>query len=477
MGFFDFFDLAPKASPTPNVHSLLPPPTTKQPELDVSFDLTLAHPSQRTPLNCTHAPVRSSSHYPLPVIPLELVISILECAYYDNDHNTVNTNFLRTCSLVCRSWRLPSQKLLFTDVTLRTQTAYGSFRKAVNRNSATGRILGDSVLRLHVTIDHNQPYSLSQRSFAHAVTLCPNLYELSLALYGSNPSSAFDETTLDLLHSGPRITALHFSNWSNDQDCVYSLLGEWSTTLKSLSLSGTPPSPLVHPSVDSTITPLRCSLEELRMNFQVEPSLGFMKWLLDNSINTLRIVELERDPSVAFLEYLVETHAETLHSLALPNPPNCSTTGNSPAAEYSHILERCRNLREVRLERCGQAGLKEVIRVMSDDVEHLAVGIDADSSLQPILEAVKSRDKLKTVTLHLWEGANRHIYAGQRYIHGQGQLAPLKMACAFRGVELRVTSDIRVFRTLVRGDFVPPSMMVFPRVKSIDNLRYMRLRS
>lgn len=375
-------------------------------------------------------------------MPMELVLAILEAAYYDNDLQP-NDKLLKDCALVCRDWSTPAQRLLFRSVSLRTHTAYLAFQDAVDRSTERGCMLGDSVVRMRAVLDHNQPYRLSPRSFAHAVTLCPNLYELNIALYGCGdpgqdiigapdvsrmrrPAPSFDEETLTLLKSGPKITALQFSNWSENQQSITQLLDVWPT-LKSLVVSGTPPQ---LPSVSSA--PFPCALDELRMNFQSPPSIDFMKWLLHNSTDTLRILELEREPSSEMLDYLVDAHGATLQSLALPA---CGSH------EHALAVQKCQQLREIKIENPWASPM--VYRKLPDVLQHVALGLDRDTALQPVLDTIKSRGSLRVVTVHIWAGGEHHP-----------QLPALKIACAYAGIDLRMTRDIRVFRAMTVSNAV-----------------------
>jgi len=259
------------------------------------------------------------------------------------------------------------------------------------------------------------------------------------------PAPSFNEATLDLLRSSPRISALEFSNWSENRHSITQLLDVWPT-LRSLAISGTPP---VLPSVSSV--PFRCSLTEFRMNFQTSPSIDFMKWMLHNSVDTLRVLEFAREPSLELLEYLVDSHGSTLHSLALPS---CSSH------EYARAVQKCRHLRELRMENAWVSPL--VYRQLPDTLQHIAFGLDRDTALQPVLDIVKSRPSLRAVTVQLWDGGEHHP-----------QFAVLKIACAYRGVDLRMTKDIHMFRSMARGDPISPQN--FPRVKSFENFHAMRL--
>jgi len=314
---------------------------------------------------------------------------------------------------------------------------------------------------MRVTIDHNQPFGLSPESFALAVAQCPSLYELNLSLYGSGApgqdivgspdvqrmqraAPAFKDSTLKLLKSGPSITALQFTNWSDNRHSLLQLIDVWPS-LKSLSISGNAPE-LREPSSE----PFSCALHELHMNFQTSPSSTFLKWLLHNSVDSLRVVGFAREPPADVVDYLINTHSETLESVTLP----------TWSGAHSRALQKCQNLREFGVENVSNAG--SGLRGLSPHIEHLAFGLDKNTSMPTILEVVKTRRCLNTVTVHVWDGGQHHP-----------QLASLQIACACRGIDLRLTHDIAVFRTMIRADPVSPSF--YPRSKTLQNHRAMRV--
>ena len=367
-------------------------------------------------------------------IPLELVLSIIESASSDIG-NEERIRLLQSCSLVCRSWSTAAQKLLFARVTLRTQRSFESFMSAVNRTTTHGQILGDAVTRLRVVLDHNQPSGLHQHSFALAVTLCPNLHELDISLYGCaepgkdivgipdvsrlrRPAPSFDDQTLSLLKSGPNIKALHFHNWSENQHSVFQLLDVWSS-LQFLSIGGTVPQHLQH-----SPPPFPSHLHEVRFNFQTAPCIDFVKWLLYNSVSSLRILRFDRDPCCDLFEYLTSIHGPQLHSISFPSY-------SSP--EFALGLEKCDQLRELKTE--APSCSPTVYKHIPDRLEHLAFGLDRDSPLTSVIDLVKSRNTLKAITVQVWDGGDQHTL-----------LTPLKIACAYQGVDLRMTNDLSSFR-------------------------------
>ncbi|KZT02203.1 uncharacterized protein LAESUDRAFT_431017 [Laetiporus sulphureus 93-53] len=397
---------------------------------DTVSDLTVVQP----PRDSSVRPSSTRCH-----IPTEIVMHILEMAFDDAEPES-NVQLFKNCSLVCGEWSVIAQKLLFRHVTLRSEAASVSFLQAVDRSTARGRMLGNAVQYMRVVLDHNQPNALSQSSFARAVTLCPHLYDINLALYGQGgpgedvvgapdanrmkrSAPSFDESTLELLRTGPRIASLQFSNWSDNSSSLEQLLSIWRS-LTSLTISGTPPRiPLTYPA------PFECSLEKLRVNFQTTPSVDFMVCLLRKSRDSLRVLEFERDPSPEMLEYFVHYHAAKLESLALPT---CSGSDGLAA------IAQCSSLRELRVENAWVP--PSVFKMLPDTTEHVAFGLDMDTGLSPVLQTIKRSETLRAVTLQVWHGGERHP-----------QLNAVKIACARQGVSLRMTTDVREFRAISRG--------------------------
>lgn len=365
-------------------------------------------------------------------------MNILEEAYYD-DLSEPNDALLAQCALVNKQWSFLSQKLLFRRVTLRSETAFLSFQNAVDRCMPRGRMLGNFVTRMRVVLDENQPFPLSQHAFASAVILCPNLYELSVALYGrgapghdiigspdalrmQRDAPSFDNRTLALLRSGPAIAALEFSNWSSNASALSQLLQVWPS-LRCLDISGTPP----QAPCGGQVLPFECALRELRTNFQTPPSVDFMKWLLHNSTKSLQVLEFERQPSAVMLDYLAAEHGKVLQSLAMP-----TCVHNDGAA----AIRKFEALREFRTESPWVA--PAVHKSLSTDrLQHLAFGVDKDTPLLPVLQTIRRSEGLEVVTLHLWNGGDGHP-----------QLSAIKIACALQGIDLKITRDVQKFRAL-----------------------------
>ncbi|KAH9486458.1 hypothetical protein JR316_0000523 [Psilocybe cubensis] len=424
MPFFDFsLQLSPTRACSFSLSSFYTIPRPIQ--HNVSSCSTLSTPSLSRPMPQTS-----------PRMPLELVLSFIEAASTQVDTHAY-VALLRACSLVCRAWSTPAQRILFSQVSLRSQRSYQLFMSAVDRSTPHGAILGDAVKRLSVVLDHNQPLGLHPHSFALAVNACPKLAELDISLYGCaepgqdivgspdvsrlrRPAPSFDEQTLSLLKAGPRIDHLHFDNWSENQQSIFQLLEIWPS-LQFLSIGGTSPKHL-----QSSPPPFPCSLRGLRLNFQTTPSVDFLKWLLHNSTGSLRTLHFQRDPSVEALEYLVNAHGSSLKSMSLP-------AFGSP--ELPNLVSKCNGLVELRTE--NPLLPPSLYKCFPRQVEHLAFGLDRDTPLNFVIDVIKTNESLKTIDVQQWESGRSHSL-----------LPSLKMACVYQGIELKITSDLRAFRTL-----------------------------
>ncbi|KAG6885827.1 hypothetical protein C0993_009219 [Termitomyces sp. T159_Od127] len=384
-----------------------------------------------------------------PALPLELVVCIMEHAAFAD--GTADAALLGACALVCRAWALAAQKLLFTSVALRSRRACSAFLAATDPASPRARILAASVVCLRAVVDHNQPDALTPHALARAVARCPHLYDLALALYGrACPHAAppFDDAALALLRGGPRISSLALADWSADAHALPQLLAVWPS-VHALSLAGTTP------PVPCLPLPFPGALAQLRLNFQSPPSPQLLHWLTRGA--PLRVLELDREPPAALLQALVDAHAPALRALALPA---CTLP------EHVRAVRACVRLCELRIE--NPCVLPQVWRALPPAVRHVALGVDMNTLLQPLVDLVRARGEggggaLRAVTVLAVNGGERHAL-----------FDVLRMVCAFGGVRLRVVRDVRVFREQLRGDPIPPSDDDFPRERSLRNMYTMR---
>ncbi|KAF5352586.1 hypothetical protein D9756_006137 [Leucocoprinus leucothites] len=402
-------------------------------------------------------------------LPLELIHHILEADYLSTDGEP-DRRLLRACSLVCNAWSTPAQYLLFSNVVLRSESDFQSFRLALSRSS-----LANAVRSLRVVIDHNQPRGLRQHHLAAALASCPRLNSISLALFGDgglndsveghdNENSINDDldniirtrfgtgapvipnvrrTGISLplaeaLTKSP-ITSFHLSNWSSNPLFLQNIL-KFLPSLKSLSIAGTPPS--VHETTTSPVDPCSLSLNQLRINFQPSPSVDFLRWLLDNSKDTLTALDLERisdsDASIGLLDHFATTQGPTLRSLILPSCTN--------PTELKHF-QRCNNLRAVafRTPNVSSALFKYLLAAADPTpLEEMYLCMDKNTSLSPVIEFVRNKATLKSLVVCLWEPDVR------KSLRLWGSL---KMACAVSGVELKVVERLSEYKALIKSNF------------------------
>jgi hypothetical protein len=361
----------------------------------------------------------------IPAVPAEIVVAILEAAY--TTETTANdTKTLAACALVCKDWSIIAQRILFRRVSLGSRPELDGFMAAIDRSTPRGRALANTVESLHCAVDTKQSRGISQNAFAHAFLQCPNVSALSLAVYGEGVTHAkvspsfFDDETLSLLQTGPRVTALRFDNWSENAYALSQLL-EAFPCINSLSIAGTAPA-LCSPSDDS----FPCALEKLEMNFHTSPSTEFVQWLLRNSTSTLKALDFKRSPAPQLLEDLLIQHSRTLESLSLPS---CA------ASECVVALSHCARLRELRLENLWTA-LNAHLELPST-MAHLVFALCKDTALEPVIAAVRKSTTFESIIMHISEDAQDHA-----------QLPNLRIACALQGVRLDVVSDVQTLRTI-----------------------------
>lgn len=365
-------------------------------------------------------------------IPVEIVAHILDAAYLGEDLKP-DVGLLKSCALVSKAWSVPAQKLLFRNPTLSSEPACTAFSAATDLSTAHGRTLSNSVLSLKVTLDPNQPSGLSRSSFARTVVSCPRLHSLELSIYGSTSAlqdpdtagspdgsrvqrtgSLFDDSIVSTLKTSSSITTLTLHNYSDNTHHLAQLLEIWPA-VTSLTISGTAP------TIGLGVGPVP-SLEHLRLDFQSHPTSVFIAWLLSTSTNTLRALDLVREPPPEILSLLTQG-TYPLKSLRIP-------TCRVPAVKKLHALTEL-------ITESPWAPSSGVYASLPHDATHIGLGVDKNTELGKILTLIRSRPAMSHVTVHLWNGAERHP-----------QMPDLTWVCAEAGVQLRVTRDIRVYRRL-----------------------------
>ncbi|TEB38609.1 hypothetical protein FA13DRAFT_1724530 [Coprinellus micaceus] len=399
--------------------------------------------SYATPM--TSAPSSTPSRVQM---PLELILAIIEIAAESDP--IASTHLLKTCTL----------------------GQYTSFVRSVSKGTPKARVLKEAVRSLKVTIDYAHPSPISQRAFAHAVSVCTNLRDLDVSVYGSSMGGAgqvvgevdearlrrhapsFSEDTLNALRTGPKIESLALRNWTENHSILHQLLSVY-TSISSLSLSGSTP------SAPPTSASWSGVLASLHLNVQTAPTPEFLSWLLSgtSTASSLRHLAFEREPCAEFFEWVMHACGRDLRSLSVPSlpapsipalphsnshstapstsispspastsPPGSTSAGSSsPLGEIAEGgpcgIEICERLEVLCMDRphLNANALKSVPHT----VRHVVLGLDKDTSIPPVVELVKTRRGLGRVTMRMWSGGEGHRV-----------LPILRIACATRGVEL-----------------------------------------
>ncbi|KAI0063674.1 hypothetical protein BV25DRAFT_404229 [Artomyces pyxidatus] len=351
------------------------------------------------PLNYTLSPSE---------IPEDIVIEIFECIYNHTLH-LEHCDTMLACSLVCKAWTLPAQRILFRVVfTQRTKVLWKhSFINALTRNPHLGTHVR-SLHPLHVVTDALQnAYALhgnavTERQLASILTVCPQLRELCID---------FDKSTATmpslLSYAGRGITHLHIivTTYSSSP---YLLLSMWPS-VRFLRLESS-----VISSPSDRQPPL--SLETLQVKSDLPLSADCLRWLLPPSRTArLRRVEIPFPAD----ESSRRAYTEILTSKA-PGIRTLTATSNVPP------VDAFEGLSSFNLHRVPSAPL-----TLPLSIEHLGFYPESDEHgrlpLPHLLAAISSIPRLRSFTI------NDHVSAGNMH--------DLYRACRRSGVSLRIGSE------------------------------------
>lgn len=308
-----------------------------------------------------------------PSVPLEIILQILDEVANNNDSHT-----LAIASLTCSTLKDYAQTLLFSSVKITTREAFYCFQDAVDPCTPRGSRLGAAVRHLSVAFDFNNPYHITEAQFAAMVRACPRLRAVSISVYGCNqpisavpppqqnyaksrPAPAFSRQTIELLKSGPRVSSLEVSNWSDNGDLPSQLLEAWPT-LQLLSLRGATPQ---IPSTEWSFNP-QCTLEALELCHQRPPSTETMRWMLRGSADSLRSIMFKCEPSPGVLDEVVALCGSSLKRLSLP----------SFASVSPKHLSQCSNLKSLTIQN-AQFDQRTLSQSHPLSLTNLAVGLDS----------------------------------------------------------------------------------------------------
>ncbi|GBE84996.1 hypothetical protein SCP_0701810 [Sparassis crispa] len=378
-------------------------------------------------------------------LPPELIISILEWAYYDAgalaqpmaEH--INLRTLKACSLVSPSWREPSQQLLFRSV----QFGHGDFGQAIESfyyatdpSTGRGRRLGSFVRTVDMLVGHlNVPHH-TVRGFPMVLSRCSRLYEVVIRVSGIHE---FDEETMSELRclangrSAIHIQALSILLCGIQSPILFQLLGVWPTVrfLRiGTELNATPPA-------------RSSNLKLYELILHRNPSPEIARWLLSNPETDLQIAEFRDVPGPKWDDLLAE-HGARLRSLRLTRY----------SAHAQAVLRHCPNLEEAVFYQVSP--FPQLVGLPSS-LEHLGFRNpvwSSSPSLRSIISVIDTLPRLRIVTCDA--ATETHP-----------DFALLQRKCEKRGIEL-CTDALPVW---TREDPVP--VRHFPRRKSVSNFAFM----
>ena len=252
---------------------------------------------------------------------------LFEQIYYDIN-GLPDRQTLRACALVCSTWSLSAQQLLFHDIRVPDdEDRFKSFSAALYASSERGRMLLSFVRRAEVVIATGRP---NEWDLVDLINHCHHLYELRLRVTGVH---MFKSATLEALSSvqvierSTPIRALALLSCGIQSPIIYQLLAIWPTIRflrLGTELAASPPC-----DVSTTAQLYELVLHRI-------PCIEGMEWLLSASQGSLRILECNTAPSAKY-DRILAVHAEQLQSLRL-----FRHTPRSAA-----LIRQCTHLREV----------------------------------------------------------------------------------------------------------------------------------
>ena len=412
-------------------------------------------------------------------LPSELVFVILEHAYY-TPAGAPDYTLLANCSLVCTSWSIPAQSLLFHKTTKLRSDTITSFHDALIASAVRGEPMGHAVRSLDISVGSSSRLSGSCQPevFAQLLHACPRLYELSLSTYGLHE---FDQFALaKLKDSGQSIRALNLQYCGVQSPVLFQLLGIWSR-IRFLRI-GTEIAawPWRHPSETPVLRqpqtngnpndivqrpPSHVSLYDLALSRI--PQQAVLTWLLGSSASSLRILDLHEVPGIAARQIL-GVHAPHLRSLRLLHF----------SLDSAAFLRQCTCLEELVIYNLPV--FVPLAPELPPSIEHLSFRNPRHAfrnTLRPILDAIEVLPKLRIVTC-------------DKNSEGFREFEMLKTRCAERGVEV-VISEVPIWVVscvvwarqrmsqlshsfLFSRQYEDPTVIRrFPRRRSFSNFRLM----
>lgn len=362
------------------------------------------------------------SHY----LPPELVFVILEHAYY-TPAGSPDYTFLSNCALVCTTWSVPAQSLLFHKTTQLRLHTIPLFHAVLVSSASRGKFLGHLVRSLDVAVGRSSNLSCQPDTFAQLLQACPRLYELSLSTYTLHEFDQFELAKLK--DAGQTIRALNLQHCGVQSPVLFQLLGIWPRIqfLKiGMEIAAWPwrhpaETPVLRQQGSNGVPndiprrpPARVSLYDLALTRISQPSV--LSWILGSSAASLRILELREGPGVAARDIL-GVHVPHLRSLRLLHL----------SIDSAAFLRQC-----TRLEELVIYTIPVVVPLaphLPSTIEHLSFRNPTHTlrqTLQPILDAIEVLPNLRIVTC-------------DKNSEGLREFAMLKTRCTDKGAEVVIS--------------------------------------
>ncbi|KDQ62370.1 hypothetical protein JAAARDRAFT_149190 [Jaapia argillacea MUCL 33604] len=324
-------------------------------------------------------------------LPLELVYSIFELVYYGHQYR-VDYFTLSSCCLVCKPWTPYAQRLLLRDIHLDLSTDQSSLPAwSISSDAAKLLLSGSSNLGTHVRVLSVtlKTASTDVESLASIMSSCPKLYELAFHSAAMYAFSDDDMAALEaVVKGGVRIRSLIVMGFGVQSPAIYQLISLWPSIqflrIGSEFVASPPPYP-------SNLALYELALHRL-------PSPEIVTWLLASSKDTLRIFDC-RDILSHGLTSILSPYAPSLRSVRLLRY----------SEQTANFLSLCINLEEFAVYHIP---LVTGFKNLPQSIEHfvfLNPTWSGSHTLQPVIAAVKSLQKLHTVTCDEDSASHRHF--------------------------------------------------------------------
>ncbi|KAI0043281.1 hypothetical protein FA95DRAFT_1682001, partial [Auriscalpium vulgare] len=132
------------------------------------------------------------------VLPRDVHVEIIDWVYRNSQHIKVDYRTISACSLVCKTWTTPAQRLLFRCIWPRDMTAVLRTLDQLLPVLQQNHILGTYVRNTSVFL--GSPNTIRTENFLALLTLCPNVTSLYItAISHLSTSSNLDRYRLRAL--------------------------------------------------------------------------------------------------------------------------------------------------------------------------------------------------------------------------------------------------------------------------------------